>query len=713
VGITSASRPILLSLVNFLFESNAVAILAYVPVAVIMAICLLFLASTAIPLTNNGFYDPVLYRNWKFPGVASNPKEDKDIAKANGRPPSQIPASSAPSDEKSTDKGFGRSMIQRSRPGPRFLIYVKDLDLSSISPEGHGVASYMDPSVFEDYVFVSYTRTQFDTSYDKSRPQIAITKSHHERLQLLKIGIRAAKRANVPAFWLDCFPRMDTEDARQDSEDVYRICDIVRSAQSLVIAVNEAMFEKDLPSIAGPRDLSSATDRALKGWGSRLWTMPEILLCKAGQKVPVFSRDRPDVVEYRKQNLGYLAWSDWEETMKLVDHYEGSVRLTQLELISTAHGVLRSSAVAPFGQGDYAYALMGLLRQRPKIVKSDTDFLAFARLSLSNSSDSILERLLCMQPVSTTAPWYEMRDAYGADLWEIEPTCQIAAIDDHSELQTVLLDGAYGATINWGHFHQVAFMKRPTLMRRIMKLLLPVAPHILIVGIAGLVPLAQTVKEFAAASNNAGSTSGLSGFPSGDSDTSTSAPSFSGIFGFFTAIFAIVVAIGGIMILASPIIVKGLFYGKFWSTQARFYGIEGYCKTCDLEEKLFGKSEGRLKWSVSSSIQSMPAKGTDYEGADPATTSGGTALAHTLDDGRRLFTLVDTYVLETTVFYAYRPPTAVMICGKEGGMQRAVLCSYDWRTQTFCREVVLRMKTIVLNRMSRVDKFRFSLRRES
>lgn len=72
---------------------------------------------------------------------------------------------------------------------------------------------------------------------------------------------------------------------------------------------------------------------------------------------------------------------------------------------------------------------------------------------------------------------------------------------------------------------------------------------------------------------------------------------------------------------------------------------------------------------------------------------------------------MDTYVLEVTAFYAERPPTVVMILGRERGMQRAVLCSYDWRTQAFCREVVLRMKTVVLNRMSRVDKFRFMLQK--
>jgi len=42
-------------------------------------------------------------------------------------------------------------------------------------------------------------------------------------------------------------------------------------------------------------------------------------------------------------------------------------------------------------------------------------------------------------------------------------------------------------------------------------------------------------------------------------------------------------------------------------------------------------------------------------------------------------------------------------------MRRTLLCSYDYRTQTFHKETVVRMPTKVLDRMDRVDKFRFSM----
>jgi hypothetical protein len=44
-------------------------------------------------------------------------------------------------------------------------------------------------------------------------------------------------------------------------------------------------------------------------------------------------------------------------------------------------------------------------------------------------------------------------------------------------------------------------------------------------------------------------------------------------------------------------------------------------------------------------------------------------------------------------------------------MQRGVMCSYDWTTQTLYRETVLRMETKVLEKMSRVGRVRFGLQK--
>jgi len=67
--------------------------------------------------------------------------------------------------------------------------------------------------------------------------------------------------------------------------------------------------------------------------------------------------------------------------------------------------------------------------------------------------------------------------------------------------------------------------------------------------------------------------------------------------------------------------------------------------------------------------------------------------------------------MEVTMFEAARPPIALVICGSEGGMKRAIGCSYDWTTGTLYRETVLRMQTTVLDRMDRVNKIKFGLKR--
>lgn len=72
-----------------------------------------------------------------------------------------------------------------------------------------------------------------------------------------------------------------------------------------------------------------------------------------------------------------------------------------------------------------------------------------------------------------------------------------------------------------------------------------------------------------------------------------------------------------------------------------------------------------------------------------------------------------TLTIHRTVamFHASRPPVVALLVGSEGGMQRALMCSYDWTTQTLYRESVLRMDTRMLERMPRIGRVRFGLKR--
>lgn len=53
--------------------------------------------------------------------------------------------------------------------------------------------------------------------------------------------------------------------------------------------------------------------------------------------------------------------------------------------------------------------------------------------------------------------------------------------------------------------------------------------------------------------------------------------------------------------------------------------------------------------------------------------------------------------MTVTVFAAARPPSVALICGKEGGMLRAVLCSFERETNSLKKECVLRMETPMWN----------------
>ncbi|KAI0099413.1 hypothetical protein F4814DRAFT_453296 [Daldinia grandis] len=113
-------------------------------------------------------------------------------------------------------------------------------------------------------------------------------------------------------------------------------------------------------------------------------------------------------------------------------------------LVSIGLECLAERDTQKFREGDITYTLMGLLRQRPITNGKGSSFEAIARLLLASANDALLERLICMQPLRRNAQWYEIEDAFGVRLWDIEPRSQVAGIIDD---QAVTSDGAVGALI--------------------------------------------------------------------------------------------------------------------------------------------------------------------------------------------------------------------------------------------------------------------------
>jgi len=517
--------------------------------------------------------------------------------------------------------------------------------------------------------------------------------------QLYQIGTLTAQNAGVSAFWIDVLC-MTAETARLDS---HGICDIARGAKCLVIALKDPVRERIL------RRDSWNVDQLLQDWASRLWTLPEMLLAPTKYDIAIYrSSATTTTVRYwktvPKRNMAEVAYKeDGLSVRQLVDHFESNLHLTQTELLSIGLECLMKKRFSKHATADPVYALMTLARRRPIPTKGETLFEAFARLSLLNDSNMLLERLICFLPPRRGEPWYKIEDFWGAKLWDIYPTCQIAGI---AQGQTVMIDGAFAASIEWGELEPVGFLKRKTIWRLAVEFTALLTPGWLIIGIVTLATYAKPIEV-----GNSFSTHKY-----------TNPAIAVGI------IFFLIAATAFFLLPAAMLI---FYRGKFWSTQASLIGIEGVPNPDWPERKLFGFSEGRLKWSPYSSTQSRHRRKVaglrlkdELEAIRPSddplpVATNDVELQYNITDDPmatncqvdpdRIFTLVDTHTLTVTTFRAVHPPSVMIICGHEGGMRRALLCSYNYETQTFHRESVLRTSTKVLDKMDRIEKFRFSM----
>ncbi|KAI1810125.1 hypothetical protein GGS20DRAFT_568897 [Poronia punctata] len=710
-------------------------LLKWIPACLLLVILLIIPQNLEGIFKNGGNYDPIKYQDWRYPKVSRNRKEGEDEASANqsddleseplleegaiemDNMARQLPAMLQMDDEE-MDEEFDDLPARHFRP--RYLCFLQD------GPRGPDT-EYETWNVTDwtkqhgehsstDFVFISYTRRQFLITPEqkwrgKPEPDEATQISYRQqadadRTMVLAYGMEAARSAGKRAFWVDFECIRDADNVARgtaQSDDVFRICDIVRAAHSLVVLVGTP-HEARQPGEARQNDYDAASmDEWLREWGTRLWTLPEILLVSPERRIKLYAVGGPNPPEeVAKRNIAARSvWPDAKLVRQLVDHYESSIHLTPLELVSIALECFSWRQTDQFNNGDMSYALMGLLRRRPAVVKSDKSFEAFARLSLANDSDKLLERLICMQPTRRDAPWHKIRDAWGAKLWDIEPHCQVAGIVDD---RTVTLDGAFGATIQWDKLERVAFMKRATISRLIGKILLRGAPGYLLVGL----PLLITAGILSSGNNS-----------QGDDDSSAANADPSAVTRPFLIIGLIIVIPSAIISLLIPLLLLNIYQGKFWSTQAHFLGIQGIPDDLGkLERLLFGFNHGRLKWSIAGSTLSRNGLSKDGErvGLRPINvntldSSADDNVSEIRQEGETAFTLIDTYAMTATAFRATRPPTTVIVCGREGGMQRAILCSYDWRGGLFVREAVIRVKTLVLDRMFRVDRFRFALGR--
>ena len=171
------------------------------------------------------------------------------------------------------------------------------------------------------------------------------------------------------------------------------------------------------------------------------------------------------------------------------------------------------------------------------------------------------------------------------------------------------------------------------------------------------------------------------------------------------------------VIIASPWLVRVLYGGKVWHVAPHLLGFEGYLDIVTVETNIYGHYTGRLAWSAAGSPLSRHGMNEHNEcvGEDPTSDGLVADMVKQAQYSRfgepKVFTLVDTWNGTVTLFTAVRPPIAALLCAQEGGMQRAVMVSLDWKTSTLYRETVLRMPTVMLSKMWQVDRVKVGLKR--
>ncbi|KAK2014492.1 hypothetical protein LZ32DRAFT_637081 [Colletotrichum eremochloae] len=573
---------------------------------------------------------------------------------------------------------------------PRYLCFVKDFDKGIY--ETVKVSDYLEQhgdDIDLEFVFVSYTRMQFrvatEAEIDKHNyPDEATREANREiarrdRKTLAQWGIDAAKRVGKRAFWLDfeCV-RNDDGVARStsSSEDVYRICDIVRAAHSIIIAIGPSASEKIAARIDGRETPGYRREEVtpwLRQWGSRLWTLPELLLCPAEYRIKLYVLGDPaEPKAIAKRNFAERAWDDAEAVKELVDHFEGSAILTEIRLIEAALSCFSRRQTDQFSQGDIAYATMGLFpsRHRPQVNKEDSGFQAFAKLSLANDRGAFLSRLLCLAP-RQGAPWHRIEDRWGVTLSDIYPISNV--VSGAADSEAIILDGVYGATIHWDAIDAEPLFGRNA--KSIIPWLMLVQMTIVIVPLVFLTMICLTsIISARRESHSAQATQAL----------------FLRLYSWMLLWIGLIAGLFCVVLIVSRCQPQP-------PQKSRLIGLEGMMTASKVAEYLWGFDHGELTTVTYLSY------------SDNVDSRQSIPLPHRFPRQENVFTLVDTKMMTVTHFHCNRPPVAMFVCGSEGGAQRSLLCSYDWRTQTFHRQTVLRVARQGLDQLHLIDGVQVSL----
>ncbi|GAP91995.1 putative 3-hydroxyisobutyrate dehydrogenase protein [Rosellinia necatrix] len=592
----------------------------------------------ALPLTSSWNDDPIAEKYTDFPGYHWQwPKHT--INPLDKSPNSIIKAADS-----------------ETRPSNRTRI-IRPRKLYVLQPDGNWKVVDNPPNNLQ-YVFISYAAGSFRVGDDKG----------HDLVRAM--AREATLRANCTACWMDT-DCIDQNNGYQKDADIYRMCDVIRGSKKVVVILPDDRAE------------------TRKFWGSRMWTLPEALL-GPGLMIDFLSRDGD---RYRERTLSLVEmtgeiWDDREysevsgtPTRLLAEHFAGELTLSRIELFVTAveacyYRSKRSMHYTMFTPNDVTLAVMGLLHHRLDRDDDDTAFQSLARLSLANDSDRITERMVSLLHLGdrTNAalnPFYSLSrpDVFSTRLWDVQPTCYVVGVAH--EDNTLILDSCRAMHIRWKGFPRVSVVRDSGWAKVFATLLVTAGGWLFFQGLFVAVFYAPIIA-------NAG---GQGGDGLRDSLAWAIAAFFLG---------AVLASLFG------PVSVRRLYGGQVLRSSSALVGFEGVMPIEALERLVFGSHLGRLTYEPSSTPYGVGWRdGVLRQGREPDWVRDGRPDAVPLPEGHRLFTLVDTGEMTVSIFSAERPPTVALLCGREGGMLRAVLCSWDFRNNCLFKETVIRMPTSV------------------
>lgn len=544
------------------------------------------------------------------------------------------------------------------------------------------------------YVFLSFSRKNYpDKSEDELR--IFFDRAAEAVLEHENRDRDRREESRVDAFWVDMY--CVSGDAAEGTKDIHNICDAVRCATSVYIV---------LPS----PDLD-----AKRTWGQRAWTLPEALLaagkiryiCRSptdnnGQ--PTFLHPQTVTLTEMRQSFWQGSWSREDEKEDdaiglLIGHYTNTLKLSDLQIFSCAVQALARGGTTNKGMPvegcdttDLAYAAMGLLAHRVTADSSDDNFQAIARLSLANDSDQLLERLACMwphekqenseRPDKTVAGSVTIlrnmanQDQYSTYLWDIKPLCNVVGIGKDEYTPTVIMDQCRAIPIRWKSFPKVKYFQDLHRFRSSLSLnIVQWGSWFLATGFA-LFSSAISL-EFANLNFSGGNI--------------TSQPEVN-VSQYLVGV-ALFVGCAWIISWFSPLVVRQLSNGGSAGLSYHLVGFEGTMSLKEIEIAIFGNYNRRLKYAPSTILAKDHRHEQFREGKEPSHGWEEEAKRLNMSPKSRLFTIVDTGDCTVSVVAAERPPVVAVICGREGGKLRALLCSWQFDNNCLYRESVMRMRS--------------------